>query len=59
VGGLSLATFMTLFVIPIVYVVVDAACVKLTGKSSAHGLRKAQEIERETAGMSPEVAHAK
>jgi multidrug efflux pump len=59
VGGLSLATFMTLFVIPIVYVVVDAACVKLTGKSSAHGLRKAQEIERETAGIAPEVAHAK
>jgi multidrug efflux pump len=49
VGGLSLATFMTLFVIPIVYIMVDAACLKLTGKSSAHGLRKAQEIERETA----------
>jgi multidrug efflux pump len=50
VGGLSLATFMTLFVVPIVYVLVDAACVKLTGHSSAHGLLKAQEIERQTAG---------
>jgi len=48
VGGLSLATFMTLFVIPIVYVIVDAGCVKLTGNSSAHGLKKAREIERET-----------
>ena len=51
VGGLSLATFMTLFVIPIVYILVDALCVKLTGKSSAHGLKKAQEIERETIGL--------
>ncbi len=48
VGGLSIATFMTLFIIPIVYVLVDRACLKLTGKSSAHGLKKAQEIERET-----------
>jgi hypothetical protein len=38
---------------------VDAACVRFTGKSSAHGLRKAQEIERETAGMDSEPAHAK
>jgi multidrug efflux pump len=59
VGGLSLATFMTLFVIPIVYILVDAACVKFTGKSSAHGLKKAAEIERETSGVSPEVVHAK
>ena len=59
VGGLSIATFMTLFVIPIVYIVVDAACVKFTGKSSAHGLRKAQEIERETVGAAPEPAPAK
>jgi hypothetical protein len=35
---------------------VDATCVKLTGKSSAHGLRKAQEIERETDGMAAEAA---
>ncbi len=48
VGGLTIATAMTLFVIPIVYVLVDAVCVKFTGKSSAHGLKKAQEIERET-----------
>jgi multidrug efflux pump len=59
VGGLSLATFMTLFVIPIVYVMVDAASVKLTGKSSAHGLKKAQEIERETIAADHEPALAK
>ncbi len=46
---MSLATFLTLFVVPIVYVRVDRLCVKLTGHSSAHGLRKAQEIDRETA----------
>ena len=51
VGGLTIATFMTLFVIPIVYILVDAACMKLTGKSSAHGLKKAHEIDRETAGL--------
>ena len=58
-GGLSLATFMTLFVIPIVYILVDAACVKFTGKSSAHGLKKAAEIERETSGVAAEPVHAK
>ncbi len=50
VGGLSISTFMTLFVVPIVYILVDRVCVKLTGKSSAHGLKKAQEIERATSG---------
>jgi len=48
VGGLSIATFLTLFVVPIVYVLVDRFCVKVTGHSSAHGLQKAHEIERET-----------
>jgi multidrug efflux pump len=48
VGGLSLATLITLFVVPIVYVLLDRLCVRFTGHSSAHGLKKAQEIERET-----------
>ena len=48
VGGLTIATFLTLFVVPIFYVLVDRFCVKFTGKSSAYGLKKAQEIERET-----------
>ena len=59
VGGLSLATFMTLFVIPIVYILVDAACVKLTGHSSAYGLKQAQEIERQTAETEAETIPAK
>jgi multidrug efflux pump len=48
VGGLSIATFLTLFVVPIVYVLMDRMCVKVTGHSSAHGLIRAAEIERET-----------
>lgn len=57
VGGLSLATFMTLYVVPIVYVLVDRMCVKFTGHSSAHGLKKAQDIERETNASAVEAAH--
>ncbi|HEY8994574.1 MAG TPA: efflux RND transporter permease subunit [Lacunisphaera sp.] len=48
VGGLMLSTLITLYVIPIVYVLMDRLCVKFTGHSSAHGLVKAAEIERET-----------
>jgi multidrug efflux pump len=48
VGGLMLSTVITLYVIPIVYVLMDRLCVKFTGHSSAHGLVKAAEIERET-----------
>ena len=53
VGGLSIATVLTLFVVPIVYVIMDRLCVKFTGNSSAHGLVRAEEIERETAGAAP------
>ncbi len=59
VGGLMLSTIITLYVIPIVYIIMDKLCVKFTGKSSAHGLIKAAEIERETAGGASEPAHAK
>jgi multidrug efflux pump len=51
VGGLTLATFMTLYVIPIVYVQMDRLCVRFTGRHSAHGLVKAAEIERETSAV--------
>lgn len=58
VGGLSIATVLTLFVVPIVYVLMDRLCVKLTGRSSAHGLIRAAEIEKETmAGDTPVPAH--
>ncbi|MSU66582.1 MAG: efflux RND transporter permease subunit [Opitutus sp.] len=50
VGGLSIATVLTLFVVPIVYVLMDRLCVKITGHSSAHGLVRAAEIDRETLG---------
>lgn len=57
VGGLSIATFLTLFVVPIVYVLMDRLCVKFTGHSSAHGLVRAAEIEKETMAA-PEAAGA-
>jgi multidrug efflux pump len=59
VGGLSIATFLTLFVVPIVYVLMDRLCVKVTGHSSAHGLIRAAEIERETMTVAePVPAHS-
>jgi multidrug efflux pump len=58
VGGLTIATFLTLFVVPIVYIMMDRLVVKVTGHSSAHGLIRAAEIERETIGAAePEPAH--
>jgi multidrug efflux pump len=59
VGGLTIATFMTLFVIPIVYVLMDRMCVKLTGKSSAYGLIKAEQIDREVNGRATAASPAK
>ncbi|HYP15846.1 MAG TPA: efflux RND transporter permease subunit, partial [Opitutus sp.] len=53
VGGLTIATFLTLFVVPICYILVDRLCIKFTGHSSAHGLRKAQQIEQETSTTAP------
>ena len=59
VGGLSIATFLTLFVVPIVYVLMDRLCVKVTGHSSAHGLIRAAEIDRETITVAePIPAHS-
>ncbi len=59
VGGLMISTVITLYVIPIVYILMDRLCMKFTGHSSAHGLIKAAQIERETAGAAPEPAHSK
>ena len=47
VGGLAVSTFLTLFVIPIFYILLDALVVKVSGNSSAHGLIRADEIEQE------------
>jgi multidrug efflux pump len=57
VGGLGIATVLTLFVIPICYILLDRLCVRVTGHSSAHGLRQAAEIERETRSADPVHAH--
>ncbi|HTO03671.1 MAG TPA: efflux RND transporter permease subunit, partial [Opitutus sp.] len=59
VGGLSIATFLTLFVVPICYILVDRMCTRVTGNSSAHGLRKAQQIERETMDLPEPVVAGK
>jgi multidrug efflux pump len=47
VGGLSLATVFSLYIVPSVYVLFDAAVRRITGRSSAHGLIRAEEIGRE------------
>ncbi len=44
VGGLGISTVMALFVVPIAYALMDSLCVRFTGRSSAHGLKRAQEI---------------
>jgi len=48
VGGLSLATVLTLFVVPIVYVLLDRLCLSLTGHTSAAGLKRARQIQQDT-----------
>lgn len=49
IGGLGLATLLTLFVVPVIYILFDRLVVKVTGRSSAYGLRRAREIPREMA----------
>jgi multidrug efflux pump len=47
VGGLAISTVLTLFVIPVFYLVFDWLVRKLTGHSSAQGLRRAARVEAE------------
>ncbi|TVR51130.1 MAG: efflux RND transporter permease subunit [Puniceicoccaceae bacterium] len=47
VGGLSVATFFSLFAVPVFYYALDRAVVALTGKSSARGLIRAREVEEQ------------
>jgi multidrug efflux pump len=47
VGGLSIATVLTLFVVPVFYLVFDWMVRKVTGHSSAQGLRRAARVEAE------------
>jgi multidrug efflux pump len=47
VGGLGIATIMTLFVVPVFYLLFDWLVTKVTGHSSAQGLRRAARVEAE------------
>ena len=47
VGGLGIATFLTLFVVPVFYLIFDWCARKVTGHSSAQGLRRAARVEAE------------
>ena len=47
VGGLAISTVLTLFVIPVFYLVFDWLVRKITGHSSAQGLRRAARVEAE------------
>jgi multidrug efflux pump len=49
VGGLSIATVLTLFVVPVFYLLFDWLARKVTGHSSAQGLRRAAKVEAEVA----------
>jgi multidrug efflux pump len=46
VGGLGIATVLTLFVIPVTYVLFDRLSWKLTGRASVAGLQRSEHIER-------------
>ena len=47
VGGMGIATVLTLFVIPVFYLMFDWLVRKVTGHSSAQGLRRAARVEAE------------
>ena len=49
VGGMTIATALTLFVVPVFYLIFDWLVRKISGKSSAHGLRRAADVEEEVA----------
>ncbi|MEX2578991.1 MAG: efflux RND transporter permease subunit [Verrucomicrobiales bacterium] len=49
VGGMSIAMVLTLFVVPVFYLVFDRLVQKATGHSSAQGLRRAATVEAEVA----------
>jgi multidrug efflux pump len=47
VGGMTIATVLTLFVVPVFYLLFDWMVLKVTGHSSAQGLRRAAKVEEE------------
>jgi multidrug efflux pump len=52
VGGLTIATVLTLFVVPVFYLIFDWMVRKVTGHSSAQGLRRAARVEAEVEAQS-------
>ena len=47
VGGLAISTVLTLFVVPITYALMDTLCLKVTGRNSAWGLKRAENIRKD------------
>ncbi|MGA0898992.1 MAG: efflux RND transporter permease subunit [Luteolibacter sp.] len=47
VGGMAMATLLTLFVVPVFYLLFDWMVQKVTGHSSAQGLRRAARVQEE------------
>ncbi len=47
VGGMTIATVLTLFVVPVFYLLFDRLVFMVTGHSSAQGLRRAARVEEE------------
>ena len=47
VGGMTMAIVLTLFVVPVFYLLFDWIVLKVTGHSSAQGLRRAARVEEE------------
>ncbi len=56
VGGLAISTFLTLFIVPITYAMMDSLCLKLTGHNSAYGLKRAEQIRGESIHL-PNPSH--
>jgi multidrug efflux pump len=53
VGGMTIATVLTLFVVPVFYLLFDRIILRLTGRSSAHGLRRSANVDAEIATALP------
>lgn len=53
VGGMTIATVLTLFVVPVFYLIFDWMARKVTGHSSAQGLRRAARVEAEVEAADP------
>jgi multidrug efflux pump len=51
VGGMTMATALTLFVVPVFYLLFDGIVRRVTGRSSAYGLRRAVRVEEELAAV--------